>query len=514
MTNPPATPANRREDSIILAPPGGVTALSVSAFLAVLTALALRLVFAHWFPATTDDSAVYQQLAYNWIDHHVYGLTLNGQVLPADLRTPGYPAFLAGVSLLFRRSMQAILLSQAVLDVFTCILTAALAAALAPAGARRLASIIALWVAATCPFLANYAAVVLTEVVVTFLATSALCCFVLALRQEPAQGGWNVRIGRPWNSAFEWALLGSLLTGAATLVRPEMPLLFGVAFLVCGFRVWTALGARKTILTLTALAGAFVLPLLPWAARNAISLREPQFLAPRYATFPGEYPPVGYYAWTGTWLERFRDVYFTIWAIGEDPMSVNDLPASAFDSPAERARVADLIAQYNDSPDMDISPEMDRQYAEIARERTRRNPLRTYIRVPFERALTIWFTPRTELLPIDGKFFPVREQWEDSHADVIVTGGFAALGYLYVALAIGGTWLACRAGRSANGESATGDPANLWGIGLLLAYLLIRTAFLTTVEAPEPRYVISCYPVVLALIAQLAIRRRTRGQAN
>jgi hypothetical protein len=71
MTNPPATPANRREDSIILAPPGGVTALSVSAFLAVLTALALRLVFAHWFPATTDDSAVYQQLAYNWIDHHV-----------------------------------------------------------------------------------------------------------------------------------------------------------------------------------------------------------------------------------------------------------------------------------------------------------------------------------------------------------------------------------------------------------------------------------------------------------
>jgi 4-amino-4-deoxy-L-arabinose transferase-like glycosyltransferase len=514
MTNPPATPANRREGSIILAPPDGVTAVSVSAFLAVLTALALRLVFVHWFPATTDDSAVYQQLAYNWIDHHVYGLTLNGQLLPADLRAPGYPAFLAVVSLLFRRSMQAILLSQAVLDVCTCALTAALAAALAPPGKRRLIWIIALWLAATCPFLANYAAVVLTEVAVTFFATAALCCFVLALRQEPAQGGWNVRIGRPWNVPFEWALLGSLLTGAATLVRPEMPLLFGVAFLACGFRVWTALGARKTILTLAVLAGAFVLPLLPWAARNAVSLRKLQFLAPRYATFPDEYPPVGFYAWTGTWLERFRDVYFTIWAVGEDPMSVDDLPASAFDSPEERARVADLIAQYNDSSEMDISPEIDRQYAEIARERTRRNPLRTYVRVPFERALTIWFTPRTELLPIDGKFFPVREQWEDSHADVIVTGGFAVLGYLYVALAIGGTWLAWRAGHRGDGESATGDRANLWGIALLAAYLLIRTGFLTTVEAPEPRYVISCYPIVLALIAQFAIRGRARGQAN
>jgi 4-amino-4-deoxy-L-arabinose transferase-like glycosyltransferase len=514
MTNPPAPSAHRREDSIILAPPGGVTALSVWAFLAVLTALALRLVFVHWFPAATDDSAVYQQFAYNWIDHHVYGLTLKGQVLPADLRAPGYPAFLAGVSLLFGRSMQAILLSQAVLDVCTCILTAVLAAALAPAGARRLVSIIALSLAATCPFLANYASVVLTETLVTFLATAALCCFVLALRKEPVQDGWSIRIGRPWNSAFEWALLGSLLTGVAALVRPEMPLLFGMAFLACALRVWKALGGRKLILVLAALAGAFVLPLIPWAARNAVSLRKLQFLAPRYATFPDEYPPTGYYAWTGTWLERFRDVYFTIWAIGEDPMSVDDLPASAFDSPEEKARVAELTAQYNDGPQMDISPEMDRQYAQIARERTRRNPLRTYVRVPFERALTIWFTPRTELLPIDGKFFPVRAQWEDSHADVIVTGGFAALGYLYVALAIGGTWLAWRAGGRGNGEFRTSDSANLWGIGLLLAYLVIRTAFLTTVEAPEPRYVISCYPVVLALIAQLAICRGARGEAN
>jgi len=511
MTNPPATQPHRREETIIPARSSRVTALSASAFLSVIVGLALRLAFVHWFPATTDDSATYLQLANNWVDHHVYGLLQNGQLLPTDLRTPGYPAFLAGVTLLFRRSIQAILLSQALLDVITCILTAALAAALAPAGARRRVWIIALWLAATCPFLANYSAAVLTEAVVTFLATAALCCFTMGLREEST----NVvfRIGRFWAFPFAFSLIGSFLTGAATLVRPEMPLLVGVAVLFYGLRAWRAQGARKAILLAAAMAGAFLLPLLPWAARNAISLRKLQFLAPRYATFPGEYPPVGFYAWTGTWLERYRDVYFTIWVIGEDRVDIDSLPATAFDSPGEKARVADLIAQYNESPELDISPEIDREFAEIARERTQRHHLRTYIRVPFERALTIWFTPRTELLPIDGKFWPLREQWEDSYADVLVTGGFAVLGYLYVALAVGGIWIAWGR-RSESGMSGAPDDANLWGIALLLVYFVVRTAFLTTVEAPEPRYVVSCYPGVLALIALLGIRKEKHEEKS
>src|SRR6202023_1495579 len=126
---------------------------------------------------------------------------------------------------------------------------------------------------------------------------------------------------------------------------------------------------------------------------------------------------------------------------------------------------------YNETPELDISDEIDQKYAEIARERTERRPFRTYMGVPFERALTIWFTPRTELLPIDGKFWPLRDQWEDSHADVIVTGGFAALGYAYVALAIGGIWLAWRTRRE-NGATTALERANLWGISLLIAYIL------------------------------------------
>jgi hypothetical protein len=453
---------------------------------------------------------MYIQFARTWADHHVYGFWLNGHLVPADLRTPGYPAFLAGVAMLFGRSIRAILLSQAVLDVLTCFLTAALAAALAPAGARRRVWIIALWLAATCPFVANYSAVVLTEVLVTFLATAALYSFALGLRQEPAQ--LSFRDEHQHATPFAFALLGAFLTGVAALVRPEMPLLLGVAALMYVMRGGRALGARKTIFLAAAMAGALLLPLLPWAARNLITLMKVQFLAPRYANLPGEYAPVGYYAWTATWLERYRDVYLSAWKIGEEPVNIDDLPSTAFDSPGEKARIADLFSEYNDSPDLDISPELDRQFAEIARERTRRHPLRTYVRVPFERALTIWFTPRTELMTIDGKFWPVREQWEDSHADVLVTGSFAVLGYLYVALAAGGVWLAWRTG---GGSSATGPPLgpNLWGIALLLAYFLVRTAFLTTVEAPEPRYVVSCYPGVLALIAMLGVRKGKHKEA-
>jgi len=83
------------------------------------------------------------------------------------------------------------------------------------------------------------------------------------------------------------------------------------------------------------------------------------------------------------------------------------------------------------------------------------------------------------------------------------------LGYLYVALAAGGVWFAWRA---RTGGSATGPPLgpNFCGIGLVLAYFVVRTAFLTTVEAPEPRYVVSCYPGVLALIALLGVRKQRR----
>jgi hypothetical protein len=472
----------------------GVTTLCIHAFLATLVGLAIRLFFALRFPLSAGDSEAYLQLARNWADHHVYGLWLNGQIIPTDLRLPGYPALLAAVSIVFGRTIRAIVLFQSVLDLGTCFLAAALAAALAPKAGRRRAAIAGLWLAATCPFLANYAAAVLTEVLVAFFATAALVFFVMSLRQEPTEFSLHVRSLRI--SPFTAACIGAFLTGLASLVRPEMPLLLAVAGAVFAFRWHRSIGWRKVLLTGMAMAGAFLLPLIPWAARNLSTLHKMQISAPRYATLPGEYATVGYFAWTNTWLERYRDVYLSVWKIGEEPVDVEDLPATAFDSPQEKKTIARLFDEYNQSPDLDISQEQDREFARIARQRIARHPFRIHVWVPFQRALTIWFTPRTELLPIDGKFWPVAQNWRDSHANVLTTGGFAALGYLYVALALGGIWIAWRA-------RAGIEAPCLWGILLVVAYLITRTAFLTTIEAPEPRYVVTCYPAVMALVTLL-----------
>ena len=149
------------------------------------------------------------------------------------------------------------------------------------------------------------------------------------------------------------------------------------------------------------MAAGLVLPLMPWAARNWVRFHEVQFLAPRFAASPDEYTPRGLYAWTGTWLVRYRDVYLVPWKAGSERIDIGDIPAAAFDSPEERAQVAALLDRYNQTQRM--TAEVDKGFAGLARERTLRHPLRTYLRVPLARIATIWFTPRVELLPISGR---------------------------------------------------------------------------------------------------------------
>jgi 4-amino-4-deoxy-L-arabinose transferase-like glycosyltransferase len=131
----------------------------------------------------------------------------------------------------------------------------------------------------------------------------------------------------------------------------------------------------------------------------------------------------------------------------------------------------------------------------LARERTARHPLRTYVWLPVARAFTIWFTPRIELLPFSGKVFPLREAWREDPIDLSVTVSYFFLEVLYVALAIWGGWRLWR-------EKSALAPAVL----LLFGYLLLRTAFLTTLETPEPRYVLVCFPAILALAGQVFTR--------
>src|SRR5271170_3570564 len=142
---------------------------------AAFTGLALRLFFVLKFPATdSGDAPFYIELAWNWLKKGVYGFPVNGQLTPVDMRMPGYPAFLAAIFAFAGNSQRAVMLAQVLLDMVTCFLIALIAARLAPESARRRVALAGLWLAALCPFTANYTAVVLTETLTVFLTTLAI----------------------------------------------------------------------------------------------------------------------------------------------------------------------------------------------------------------------------------------------------------------------------------------------------------------------------------------------------
>jgi len=53
---------------------------------ALTAGLCLRLFFLLKFPATSGDTVLYEQIATNWLKHHLYAMTVGGKITPVDLR--------------------------------------------------------------------------------------------------------------------------------------------------------------------------------------------------------------------------------------------------------------------------------------------------------------------------------------------------------------------------------------------------------------------------------------------
>jgi len=401
-----------------------------------------------------------------------------------DMRAPGYPAFLAAIFAVAGESERAVMFAQAALEMFTCCAIALIAARLAPEYARRRAAIAALWLAALCPFTANYTAAVLAETLAIFLTAIAILMLLQTELGGAKPGTEEALSHRPLSPWF----LAGIIVGLGTLVRPETPLLLCAAGLVL-LALWRNPVNWSRLIRATALmVCGLLLPLAPWAVRNWNTLHEFQPLAPRYGELPGELAPRGFDAWTGTWLWRFRDVFAVSWNLDGAPIDIADIPPSAFDSPAQHAHVANLLASYNQT--LTLTRSEDREFAEIARERTRLHPLRTWLKVPFLRSLALWFAPRVELLPYTGQLFPISREWDEDREDFCVTAALVLVNAAYLALAVIGAGLAWKI-----------SPLRPM-IGFLLVFIALRTAFIAWfAETPEPRYVLECFPAVIALAA-------------
>jgi hypothetical protein len=469
---------------------------------ALAAGLALRLFFIWHFPFYSGDTKFYEELARNWLDHGVYGLYVRGALTAVDMRVPGYPAFLGAIYFVIGRSARVVMVAQAFVDLATCVLAALIAARLAPVSRHAVAGTVALWMAALCPFTADYTAVVLTETLATFFTTLAVLVFVYLLTgpalDSPANAASDLSAQENTFSFAGWFLLLGFVAGLGTLVRPETPLVLAAAGTALCVRWWRRANWPKLILATCWMSAGLLLPLAPWAARNARIFGRVEFLGPRYAQTYGDFIPRGYFAWTQTWMTRFGDAYLVTWSLGNQPIGIASVPGSAFDSDAERARVAQLLQRYNSN--LKMTPVLDREFANLASERTARNPLRTYILVPAGRIAAMWFTPRIELLPYSGKLWPPGERWRGNRADFGVTLGFGILNLVYLGLAAVGWW------RYRTQMAAT----------FLVLFVAIRTLAMTQLQTVEPRYVIECFPVIVALgaLGALAWGMPERGESS
>jgi len=468
-------------------------------YVALVAGLCLRLFFVLKYPATSGDTILYDQMATNWLKRHVYAMDVGGAITPVDLRMPGYPAFLAIVYALTGRTGDGarvwVMVAQIGVDLLGCLVIARLAELLAATAEgvptnKRVRSV-ALWLAVLCPFTANYCAAELTEVFAGFWTALACCAVVVALRRvEKADflvKGPHMPLGR---SAEYTALGAGFIVGMGTLFRPETPLLLVAATIVFGGLAFGVLSFKRWVMVSMAMGIGCVMMLSPWAMRNLITLGEVQFLAPKNSNLPGELVPYGFMAWERTWLYRVKDFYLVSWKLNSESIDVEQIPGRAFDSTEEKQRVAAILEPYNN--DLTLTPEEDAEFAKLARERTARHPLRTYLLLPAARAATIWFTPRIELIPVSGHVFPLKQMREDDPRDQEITIGFFVINLFYVGI---GLWGAVRLWRS----RFVARPA----VAFLALFIVMRTAFLTTLETPEPRYVLVCFPALIAMGAQV-----------
>lgn len=449
-----------------------------------LAGLILRILFLVSFPAVTDDSRTYGDFATNWLQHGIYGQTQSGQVVPGDTRLPGYPAFLAVIfALCGPGNFKAVMLIQILVDLGTCLMVADLARRTVSDRAGR----IAFTLAALCPFLANYAAAALTETLEVFFTALALDCAAAALDRMNLD-----RANMDRTSAKLWATTGAAI-GACILLRPDGGILLASIGLYLIVLAWRRRGGRNIfpmVKAATLVATLALAPLFPWTIRNFRTLHHFQPLAPRYANASDELALPGFNRWVKTWIAEYASVEEIYWNVPGSKLDPEKLPNRAFDSQPQRDRTLALIANYNQSQEM--TPELDAHFGQLAAERIHAHPVRYYALLPALRIADMWLRPRTEILPPDIRWWEFND---DPQASVMAVG-FGLLNLMYV-----GTALLVLARR----------PTGIRYVGLLVLFLLLRSAFLGTLENPEPRYTLECYPAIIVLAASLVERPRRAG---
>ena len=427
--------------------------------LALICGLGLRVWFVVRHGYVAGDALVYGDLARNMLAHHVFGFSdaLRGTPRPTLIRLPGYPLFLAVCFKVFGMARYgAVLWVQVVVDLWTCMLLGGVAARLF----GRPAGVTAVWLAALCPFTANYVAAPLTE-------TLTLWCMAAAFYGLVRWSDHGCRLDR-----WVWMIGGA--AAYAVLLRPEQGML--AAVVVPGM-AWIAWRKGRGWLAVAAVCLQVALPLGVWGARNWRVFHVVQVLAPRQANDPGETVPVGFQRWYRTWAVDFASTDDVYWNYDGAAIAIEDLPGRAFDTPAQFEATDALLTEYNQTTS--ATPELDARFASLARDRVRESWLRYYVVLPVARVINMAFRPRLEMLPVPLAWWQATGHW----GTLLFSLSYAGLNLGYFVLAAVGLGRARR------------DPV-LW---IMVGTVAARSLLLLTLDNSEMRYTLEFFPVLVVL---------------
>ena len=449
---------------------GGLARAVLTVAPALAAGLAMRLWMLKDLFLVNGDSLIYGGLAKSLLLRGRYDLSIGGGApVPTLIRLPGYPIFLAFCFRLFgMENYFAVTLVQIALELLGCLLLAEFAGRIAPPGLARGARLATLCLAALCPFTATYAVVPLTEAPTLFAFALALW----AMARFCGHPGWASALWFTFAVTFAAFLRpdGAL---AAVALAPAL-----VLALRCGNPASAAIppqNIKRIALVCVLLA---LLPFAAWTVRNWQTFHVFQPLAPRYAADPGQETYPGWQRWVKTWCLDFVSTYEVYWPVPGSPLDLGKLPSRAFDSPAQYAQTAALASLYNNRDGAtDILPDVDAGFGKLAGERIAAHPLRYYLWLPLGRLADMVLRPRVENLNID------LDWWVYAHHNAETRFSWACAGLNALYLLLGAIGLCLR--------------PRFWKA--MLAYMLLRSALLLTVEAPEARYTLEFFPMLFAL---------------
>lgn len=433
---------------------------------ALLAGALLRIWMLKHFFEVTGDSLIYGGIAKNLLLSGRYALTVGtGETYPTLIRLPGYPLFLAACFKLFgMENYASAAWVQIVLDLVACLLLADVARRIAPAEMKRGAAWCTLWIAALCPFTAVYVANPLTEGPTIFTIALAMWC-AAKFDESP---GWGPALG------FTFAVMyAALLRPDGALVAVAFAPVLVIALVRERRQEWIRKKAVRIVPVCVLLA---VMPFTAWTWRNWKTFHVFEPLAPRYATDPGEPTQAGWVSWVKSWCLDFVSTYQIYWNVPGDTLDISKLPKRALDTPEQLEETAGIANDYNNGGNV-LTPQLDERFAKLAQERFRAHPFQRRFLLPVARMLDMWVRPRVENLPID------LDWWVYSHhnAETRFSWFYVALNAMYLLLGIVGMWLRPR----------------MWA--WMLAYIVLRSMLLMTVEAPEARYTLECFPMLFVL---------------